>query len=246
VSGFAQTAASGPLFAAVAVAALAGLVSFLAPCMLPLVPGYLSYVTGLAATDAATATGQRRHVGRATAGSALFVAGFTAVFVLLAYAAGTAGAGAADPPEGHRGRRRRRHYRHGVGIPRCAALAGTDLASAPAAAGRAGRGTRARRGVRPVVDAVPVAHADRGPRDLLSGTAALATLAPGRPVWVGPFVTWLPAVRRMNATRAGRSTTKSTAGAGSRWSRRIAGRRGKAETICLGTAITWAAGDTPR
>jgi len=89
VSGFAQTAATGPLLAAVAVAALAGLVSFLAPCMLPLVPGYLSYVTGLAGADAAT-TG-RRGAGRAVAGSALFVAGFSAVFVVLAYAAGSAG-----------------------------------------------------------------------------------------------------------------------------------------------------------
>ncbi len=46
-----EIAASGPLLAAAAVAALAGLVSFFAPCMLPLVPGYLSYVTGLAGTD---------------------------------------------------------------------------------------------------------------------------------------------------------------------------------------------------
>ncbi len=90
MSGFAPTAATGPLLAAVAVAALAGLVSFLAPCMLPLVPGYLSYVTGLAGTDATTTSG-RRGAGRAVAGSALFVAGFTAVFVVLAYAAGSAG-----------------------------------------------------------------------------------------------------------------------------------------------------------
>ncbi len=95
MSGFAQTAATGPLLAAVAVAALAGLVSFLAPCMLPLVPGYLSYVTGLAGTDATAAAAggpaTARSTARAAAGSALFVAGFTAVFVLLAYAAGTAG-----------------------------------------------------------------------------------------------------------------------------------------------------------
>jgi cytochrome c-type biogenesis protein len=63
--------------------------------MLPLVPGYLSYVTGLAGTDATAAVpggpATARGAGRAAAGSALFVAGFTAVFVLLAYAAGTAG-----------------------------------------------------------------------------------------------------------------------------------------------------------
>ncbi|MCT2279906.1 cytochrome c biogenesis protein CcdA, partial [Micromonospora chalcea] len=42
---FAAIAATGPLLAAMAVAAAAGLVSFLSPCVLPLVPGYLSYVT---------------------------------------------------------------------------------------------------------------------------------------------------------------------------------------------------------
>jgi cytochrome c-type biogenesis protein len=102
---FAGIAESGPLIAALAVAALAGLVSFFAPCMLPLVPGYLSYVTGLAGADlnpgagpvppvggAATATCVRPRVrGRALAGSALFVAGFTAVFTVLAYAAGQLG-----------------------------------------------------------------------------------------------------------------------------------------------------------
>lgn len=51
---FAQIAESGPLLAALAVAMLAGLVSFFAPCMLPLVPGYVAYVTGLAGADLAT------------------------------------------------------------------------------------------------------------------------------------------------------------------------------------------------
>jgi len=100
---FAGTAASGPLLLAVAVAALAGLVSFFAPCMLPLVPGYLSYVTGLAGTDLAPSAGDaprpagavamatRLRRGRAVAGSALFVAGFTAVFVTVSYAVGAAG-----------------------------------------------------------------------------------------------------------------------------------------------------------
>ncbi|HEX7745727.1 MAG TPA: cytochrome c biogenesis protein CcdA [Micromonosporaceae bacterium] len=48
---FAELARSGPLIVAVGAAALAGLVSFLSPCVLPLVPGYLSYVTGLAGAD---------------------------------------------------------------------------------------------------------------------------------------------------------------------------------------------------
>jgi cytochrome c-type biogenesis protein len=54
--------------------------------MLPLVPGYLSYVTGLTGTDLQT---PRR--GRTLAGAGLFVAGFTAVFALMAYAAGQVG-----------------------------------------------------------------------------------------------------------------------------------------------------------
>ena len=48
---FAELASSGPLLLAIGAAALAGLVSFLSPCVLPLVPGYLSYVTGLAGAD---------------------------------------------------------------------------------------------------------------------------------------------------------------------------------------------------
>lgn len=48
---FARLAETGPLLLAFGAAALAGLVSFLSPCILPLVPGYLSYVTGLAGAD---------------------------------------------------------------------------------------------------------------------------------------------------------------------------------------------------
>ncbi|PZF96668.1 cytochrome c biogenesis CcdA family protein [Micromonospora deserti] len=48
---FRQLAESGPLLLAIGAAALAGLISFLSPCVLPLMPGYLSYVTGLAGAD---------------------------------------------------------------------------------------------------------------------------------------------------------------------------------------------------
>ncbi|MEU6058501.1 cytochrome c biogenesis CcdA family protein [Streptomyces sp. NPDC047097] len=71
-----ETVYSGALLLALPIALLAGLVSFFSPCVLPLVPGYLSYVTGVTGTDLADA---RR--GRMTAGAALFVLGFTAVFV---------------------------------------------------------------------------------------------------------------------------------------------------------------------
>ncbi|NJC68713.1 cytochrome c biogenesis protein CcdA [Planosporangium thailandense] len=76
---FAGIAQSGPLLSAVVVSAIAGLVSFLSPCVLPLVPGYLSYVTGLAGAD--LDSGARR--GRVLAGTSLFVAGFASVFVVV-------------------------------------------------------------------------------------------------------------------------------------------------------------------
>ncbi|MFJ8579071.1 cytochrome c biogenesis CcdA family protein [Micromonospora sp. NPDC093277] len=113
---FRQLAESGPLLLAVGAAALAGLVSFLSPCVLPLMPGYLSYVTGLAGTDlegraarkgplltppvedgapvntggggVGVAAPPARPVaavkGRVLAGTLLFIAGFTAVFVTTA------------------------------------------------------------------------------------------------------------------------------------------------------------------
>lgn len=59
----------------------AGVVSFLSPCVLPLVPGYISYMSGMTAgADAMTA---RLKTVRATIASLVFVAGFTVVFVPL-------------------------------------------------------------------------------------------------------------------------------------------------------------------
>ncbi|MFF0315339.1 cytochrome c biogenesis CcdA family protein [Micromonospora sp. NPDC005252] len=103
---FRELAQSGPLVLAIGAAALAGLVSFLSPCVLPLVPGYLSYVTGLAGADLegrrpatapapAETTGGGVAVrertapsaavkGRVLAGTLLFIAGFTVVFVATA------------------------------------------------------------------------------------------------------------------------------------------------------------------
>jgi cytochrome c-type biogenesis protein len=74
-STFTGTVTDGPLLVAAGVAALVGLVGFLSPCVLPLVPGYLSYVAGLSG-DAARPS-QRRMV----LGAVLFVLGFTAIFV---------------------------------------------------------------------------------------------------------------------------------------------------------------------
>jgi cytochrome c-type biogenesis protein len=85
---FARVVAGGPFVVAALVAALAGLVSFLSPCVLPLVPGYLSYVGGLSGSEAAATAPagagiatQARVRSRTVLGAVLFVLGFTAVFV---------------------------------------------------------------------------------------------------------------------------------------------------------------------
>jgi cytochrome c-type biogenesis protein len=78
------------VLAAAAVALLAGLVSFASPCVLPLVPGYLSYVTGLTGEALADAEAGRLAVRarvRLLAGSLLFVLGFAVPFALLGWAA---------------------------------------------------------------------------------------------------------------------------------------------------------------
>lgn len=83
--GLAHTVSDGPLLVAAGVAALVGLIGFLSPCVLPLVPGYLSYVAGLSG-DAAKPS-QRRMI----AGALLFVLGFTAIFVAQGAAFGSLG-----------------------------------------------------------------------------------------------------------------------------------------------------------
>ena len=88
-----QTVLDGSLLLAAPIAVLGGLVSFASPCVLPLVPGYLGYVTGLTGVDLEE---QRRS--RMLLGVLLFVAGFTAVFVALGWLAGAAG----DALQAHR------------------------------------------------------------------------------------------------------------------------------------------------
>ena len=105
-----ELVAYGPLLLAVPVAMAAGLVSFLSPCCLPLVPGYLAYVSGTAGADAqAPRAGQEgetpvasvavrtrrlrvRAPGRTVTGTLLFVLGFAAVFTSYGAAFGAAGA----------------------------------------------------------------------------------------------------------------------------------------------------------
>lgn len=73
----AQAISSGPMLIAAPIALAAGAITFASPCCLPLVPGYLSYVSGMAGADASTPTARR---GRAVLGTGLFVLGFSALF----------------------------------------------------------------------------------------------------------------------------------------------------------------------
>jgi cytochrome c-type biogenesis protein len=74
-AGLSGTVTDGPLLAAAGVALLVGIVGFLSPCVLPLVPGYLAYVAGLTGAD------DRPNPLRSVIGAFLFVLGFSAVFV---------------------------------------------------------------------------------------------------------------------------------------------------------------------
>ena len=101
---FRSLVTDGPLLVAAGVAALVGLISFASPCVLPLVPGYLAYVSGLVGTGARTAvpaapgavatavrTDERSPRVHMVLGAVLFVLGFTAVFVAFGAAFGGLG-----------------------------------------------------------------------------------------------------------------------------------------------------------
>lgn len=91
---FSQTALSGSMLLAIPIALIAGLVSFASPCVVPLVPGYVGFLSGLAGANAQTTPTPAPSTHRGTSlvgvgtrsrvfvGMALFVLGFTAVFVL--------------------------------------------------------------------------------------------------------------------------------------------------------------------
>jgi len=83
-SGGVEGAISG--VAGIPVAFFVGMVSFFTPCILPLLPGYLSYVSGVTGEELQTGA----HRSRVLVGTLLFVIGFASVFTLLGYATASA------------------------------------------------------------------------------------------------------------------------------------------------------------
>lgn len=88
MDGLGDLVAGGAVWVAIPIAFAAGVVAFLSPCVLPLAPGYVSYITGLTGAELADVKGRRFQV---LTGSLLFVLGFSVVFV--SYGALFGGAG---------------------------------------------------------------------------------------------------------------------------------------------------------
>ncbi len=87
LAGWASSAMGGSMLIAIPVALLAGLVSFFSPCVVPLVPGYLAYASGLGGADVVAGKGKRRLI----AGAALFVLGIAVVYVIIGAIVGSVG-----------------------------------------------------------------------------------------------------------------------------------------------------------
>ncbi|WP_251451361.1 cytochrome c biogenesis protein CcdA [Microbacterium sp. Marseille-Q6648] len=87
----ADAVAGGSLLIAVPIAVLAGLISFLSPCVLPLVPGYLGFIGGAVGGGSSRAARANPGRTRLLLGVLLFIAGFTLVFMSVAMLGGTLG-----------------------------------------------------------------------------------------------------------------------------------------------------------
>ena len=91
ITSIAETVFSGSLFLAIPVALAAGFLSFASPCVLPLVPGYISYMTGLSHRELIDAEHSLRTRSRLLVGTAGFVLGFSLLFVSYGIAFGQLG-----------------------------------------------------------------------------------------------------------------------------------------------------------
>lgn len=88
MDGVQNLVSNGALWGAIPIAFAAGIIAFLSPCVLPLAPGYISYITGLTGAELADPRGKR---GQVLLGSLLFVLGFSIVFVSYGVLFGSVG-----------------------------------------------------------------------------------------------------------------------------------------------------------
>ena len=82
MNGFTEIAMSGNIVPALLVSVLAGIVSFASPCVVPLVPGYLSYLAAVVGVDEDSRFGSRGVRLRVASAAGLFILGFTVVFLM--------------------------------------------------------------------------------------------------------------------------------------------------------------------
>jgi len=81
----------GPTFTVLLFSLFMGLVSFVSPCVLPLIPSYISYITGISYDELVSPELHRKNMNITLLHSLVFVAGFTIIFVLLGATASMAG-----------------------------------------------------------------------------------------------------------------------------------------------------------
>jgi cytochrome c-type biogenesis protein len=86
-----QTVLSGSMLLAIPIAIAAGFLSFASPCVLPLVPGYLSFISGLSHTEIQNSEGLNQQKSRLIVGSLGFIAGFSFLFITAGAAFGQIG-----------------------------------------------------------------------------------------------------------------------------------------------------------
>lgn len=86
-----QTVMSGSMLLAIPIAIAAGFLSFASPCVLPLVPGYLSFISGLSHKEIQNSEGLTQQKSRLVMGSLGFIAGFSFLFISAGAAFGQVG-----------------------------------------------------------------------------------------------------------------------------------------------------------
>ena len=90
-SELASTVVSGSMLLALPIALLAGFISFASPCVLPLVPGYLGFLSGMSAATIGEKSAEKPSKSKLLLAVGLFILGFSVVFIAFGFLVGTLG-----------------------------------------------------------------------------------------------------------------------------------------------------------